>query len=66
MFGSALPNRLLLDRAVVRMCCHCRRVRTVDGWEYETVPESLRVSHGICRACFESHYPEFCPAPCED
>jgi hypothetical protein len=66
MFGTALPNRLILDRTVVRMCCHCRRVRTVDGWGHEAVPENLRVSHGICRQCFELHYPEFCPAPSED
>lgn len=62
MVGTVLPNRLLLDRALVRMCCHCRRVRTTDGWDHDPVPPGLRVTHGICRECFVLHYPEYaCP-----
>ena len=66
MFGTPLPNPSIAERTIVRVCCHCRRVRTADGWKDGEVPASLCVSHGICRQCFEAHYPEFCPAPTDD
>jgi hypothetical protein len=66
MVGTALPNRIVLDRTLVRMCCHCRRVWTLDGWQHESVPPEVRVTHGICRGCYVTHYPEFGPPPDEN
>jgi hypothetical protein len=66
MVGTELPNGVLLDRSVATSCCHCRRVRTVAGWEYAEVPADTRVSHGICRECFVAYYPEFAPPPDAD
>jgi hypothetical protein len=65
MVGTALPSGIVLDRTLVRMCCHCRRVWTTDGWQHDSVPAGLRVSHGICRECYVVHYPEF-PLPDEN
>ncbi|HWE48642.1 MAG TPA: PAS domain-containing protein [Bryobacteraceae bacterium] len=50
------------DNGLLIMCCHCRKSKvpgTVDAWVW--IPEfvqkmPLRVSHGICAACFGLHY----------
>ena len=49
---------------IVRMCCHCRRVWTADGWRSPPEPPRGLATHGICRECFVIHYPEF-PVPQE-
>ncbi len=50
-------------KGLIVQCCHCRRVRW-DGpptrWDW--VPDYVAspprgTSHGICRMCFDSHYP---------
>ncbi|MDB5309649.1 MAG: hypothetical protein JWO38_3851 [Gemmataceae bacterium] len=48
---------------VAMVCCHCRKVRTPTGeWEAAT-PRLPRVSHGICRACLTTYYPDVVPPP---
>ncbi len=47
---------------IVRICCHCRRVRTTSGnWVALSSGMTGQLSHGICRECFLVHYPEFPP-----
>jgi hypothetical protein len=63
MSGTFVPARHpLFD--VDMVCCHCRKVRTPTGdWEHSTAPLAPRVSHGICRACLTTHYPDVVPPP---
>lgn len=54
-------NRQL--RGLIPMCSHCRKVRDDTGfWDrvehYIMQHTDATVSHGICPACFEKHYPE--------
>ena len=46
----------------VRVCCHCRRTWTGQGWGCTSNPSGAAVTHGICRDCYVTHYPEF-PLP---
>lgn len=62
MSGTVLLNVPAADRVIVRMCCHCRRIRTASGWQHEPMPAGLPVSHGICRECYVVNYPEY-PIP---
>lgn len=50
-------------RGLIPMCSHCRKVRDDTGfWDqvehYIMQHSDATVSHGICPACFEKHYPE--------
>jgi hypothetical protein len=54
------PERIWPE--IVKVCCHCRRVRTPSGtWVSPSAVPHGPVSHGICRDCFVIHYPEFPP-----
>jgi hypothetical protein len=69
--GGAGPDDAALyvgAEGLVVQCSHCRRVRRVldpDVWEWApsfvSAPEERLVSHGLCRICFDYHYPEMGP-----
>ncbi len=49
----------LADHEIARVCCHCRRSQTLSGdWCSESEPSDQFVTHVICPACFERHYPD--------
>lgn len=63
MTGQLLLNPESNTREVVRMCCHCRRVKDELGeWVPAAAPADRAISHGICPDCFVVHYPEFAAA----
>jgi hypothetical protein len=63
MSETAVLSRDCVHQEIVRVCCHCRRVRSADGqWVRPSATPPGPLSHGICRPCFLIHYPEF-PLP---
>lgn len=49
----------LTDCEIARVCCHCRRSQTLSGdWRAEPESPDQFVTHVICPACFERHYPD--------
>lgn len=63
MSGSVLLTPTGKDQPYVRVCCHCRRIRGEKGWQPGTLPADRWVTHGICRDCYQIHYPEYGPPP---
>lgn len=59
MSPTAVLDSPAESQAIVRICCHCRRIWTADGWRTPAEPPRAMLTHGICRDCFEIHYPEF-------
>ena len=57
------PSEVYVQRGIVTMCAHCRRVRARPRERWDWVPMYVarppaRVSHGLCAPCAEYYYPE--------
>jgi len=62
MTSTAVLDVRSEDRNFVRECCHCRRTWTGKDWGCRPSTPETRVTHGICRDCYVTHYPGF-PLP---
>jgi hypothetical protein len=64
MPGVAVLDCPPREREVVRVCCHCQRIRDSSGeWQLPAEDTRERVTHTICRTCFLTFYPEVPPPP---
>jgi PAS domain-containing protein len=56
-------TELVASSSILPICMHCRRVREHDKWQpiesFLNEHMELRVSHGICPVCLETHYSEY-------
>jgi hypothetical protein len=64
MLESAVLVPSSESQVFVRVCCHCRRVRSAAGWQRTDEAPQAIITHGICRDCFVALYPAF-PLPDE-
>jgi PAS domain-containing protein len=60
-------GELVSNQGLVPVCMHCHKVRdTAGAWQpmdlYLKQHLDVDVTHGLCKACLEKHYPDFSEA----